>query len=56
MVAEKPSIAQSVAELLSDNNYSAIKGKVPIFEFSRFFNGTNSNFLVNGQITISRLQ
>ena len=41
MVAEKPSIAQAIAEALSHNKCSKGGGKMPVYTFNTNFKGHN---------------
>jgi hypothetical protein len=43
MVAEKPSIALSITEALS-NNFTRGAGKIPLYTFRRDFKGMPANF------------
>ena len=48
MVAEKPSIALSIAEALSHGNYvkkAGIAKSIPIYAYNGKFKGFNANFL-----------
>lgn len=47
MVAEKPSIAKSISEILSHGKYELNnKGKVPVYTFSGIFKNQNVEFIV----------
>jgi DNA topoisomerase-3 len=44
MVAEKPSISQSIAEILSKNQMESRRGILPVHEFQAVFRGKTANF------------
>ncbi|KAK3262256.1 hypothetical protein CYMTET_28876, partial [Cymbomonas tetramitiformis] len=50
MVAEKPSLAQSIASLLSDGQMSSRRGSLEVHEFSGLFHGRHANFKMTSVI------
>lgn len=47
MVAEKPSIASSIAKILSNGQYQERKGKLPVYIYSGTFKGQPADFYVS---------